>query len=274
MTSPVAIVPRNLRFDFSTAGDRPWCGGDPVRTAFFDGMSLMFPDGERLFIESVLDNAGGVDDPALLADIRNFTTQEGLHSREHRRFNDVVASRSPDLVAGLQAGVKRRVGLVRKFLKPEQRLAATVAAEHFTAVLADYILKNPGILAGADPEFARLWLWHAIEETEHKGVAFDVLATRRRGIGAWWLRARTMLLLTASFSFFLSRHVILLTRVHSGGRIGLRNAWRLIALFWAPGGVIPGTLRAWFDFFRPGFHPWDHDNRQLIEACRQSLSLA
>ncbi|PWR17794.1 metal-dependent hydrolase [Zavarzinia compransoris] len=274
MASPVAITPRNLRFAFPAAQGRPWCGGDPIRTAFFDGMSLMFPDGERMFIESVRDTADGITDPALLAEIRNFTIQEGLHSREHSRFNEQVAASAPALVARLQAGVARRVALVGKYLKPEQRLAATVAAEHFTAVLADYILRRPGLLADADPEFTGLWLWHAIEETEHKGVAFDVLATRRKGFGGWWLRARTMLLLTLSFSFFLSLHVILLARVHGGGRLGWRRAARLIAFFWAPGGVIPGTLGAWAAFFRPGFHPWDHDNRGLIEDRRRELQRA
>lgn len=274
VTRPAAITPRNLRFAFPAQESRPWCGGDPIRTAFFDGMSLMFPDGERMFIESVRDTADGITDPALLADIRNFTIQEGMHSREHSRFNDRVAAGAPALVARLQAGVARRVALVGRYLKPEQRLAATVAAEHFTAVLADYILRRPDLLADADPELARLWLWHAIEETEHKGVAFDVLASRRRGLGGWWLRARTMLLLTVSFSFFLSLHVILLARVQAGGRLGFRQWGRLIAFFWAPAGVIPGTLRAWLAFFRPGFHPWDHDNRPLIEARRRELQLA
>lgn len=274
MTRPATITPRNLRFDFPETGDRPWCGGDPLRTAFFDGMSLMFPDGERMFIESVRDTADGIADPALLADIRDFTVQEGLHSREHRRFNDRVAARAPALVARLQSGVARRVALVGKYLKPDQRLAATVAAEHFTAILADYILRRPDLLAGADPEFARLWLWHAIEETEHKGVAFDVLAIRRGGFGGWWLRTRTMLLLTLSFSFFLSLHVVLLARVHAGGRLGPRRTCRLIALFWSPKGIVPGTLGAWLAFFRPGFHPWDHDNRPLVEARRRELRLA
>ena len=24
--------------------------------------------------------------------------------------------------------------------------------------------------------------------------------------------------------------------------------------------------RPWFDYFRPGFHPWDHDNRHFLHG--------
>ena len=66
-------------------------------------------------------------------------------------------------------------------LSPLARLAATVALEHLTAILAAALLDGrSGSLAGADPRVAELWRWHAVEETEHKSVAFDVYAVVRR----------------------------------------------------------------------------------------------
>ncbi|HCS27936.1 MAG TPA: metal-dependent hydrolase, partial [Spongiibacteraceae bacterium] len=33
---------------------------------------------------------------------------------------------------------------------------------------------------------------------------------------------------------------------------------------WGPRGVLLRALPDWFDFFKPGFHPWDHDNREFL----------
>ena len=50
----------------------------------------------------------------------------------------------------------------------------TAAYEHFTAVLATGMLTHPEWLAGTSAELALLWRWHAVEESEHKAVAFDL----------------------------------------------------------------------------------------------------
>ncbi len=56
-----------------------------------------------------------------------------------------------------------------------------MALEHFTAILAHQLLADPRHLEGAEKETADLWRWHAVEEIEHKGVAYDTWlhATRR-----------------------------------------------------------------------------------------------
>src|SRR5690606_41942592 len=54
----------------------------------------------------------------------------------------------------------------------------TCALEHFTAMLAETILEHPEMLEGMDERVLPLWLWHAVEESEHKSVAFDVYQDR------------------------------------------------------------------------------------------------
>ncbi|MFA5122138.1 metal-dependent hydrolase [Zavarzinia sp.] len=274
MASLTTITPRNMRFAVEGRADGLWCGGDPVRTAFFDGMSIMFPEGEKFFIESVKENAADLTDPVLRAEVQNFAMQEGLHSREHHRYNDVVAKRTGAVVTRLEEGVKFRLDLVRRWFGPKRRLAATAALEHFTAILADYLLTHPEALEAADPEIARLWLWHAIEENEHKAVAFDVMAAVAPGIGGYFLRTRSMVFTTLTFSFFMARHILAILRADLGRRPGFRHYSALLRLFWGRGGVIPATLLPWLAYFRPGFHPWDHDNRKLLDARRESLKMA
>ncbi len=63
---------------------------------------------------------------------------------------------------------------LRKLPKVEQ-LAATVVMEHYTATLARLLLTDPLIKQKTFQESRSLWEWHALEELEHKSVAFDVL---------------------------------------------------------------------------------------------------
>lgn len=271
MASLTSITPRNILFKVD--GTRSlWCAGDPVRTAFFDGMSIMFPEGERFFMDAVRDNAGAITDPVLKAEIKGFTTQEAIHSREHLRYNRMVTERAGPAVTRLEDGVKKRLAFITRIMGPKRRLAITVALEHFTAILADYLMKDSSKLEGADPEMARLWMWHAIEENEHKAVAFDVYKTVAPGVLGYITRVRTMLLVTMTFSFFLWRHIA--TILKADGHSGFRNYMRLLVMFWGPGGVITRTALPWFDFFRPSFHPWDHDNRALLEVKRSELQAA
>ncbi len=268
MASLTTITPRNIMF--KVEGPRGlWCGGDGPRTAFFDGMSLMFPEGERFFMDAVRDNAGAITDPQLKAEIRNFTTQEAIHSREHLRYNRMVTERAGPAVTRLEDGVKNRIALVNRILGPKRRLAMTAALEHFTAILADALLKNPDLLEGADPEMTRLWLWHAVEENEHKAVAFDVYQQVAPGVLGYLLRVQTMLTVTMTFSFFLFVHVA--TILKADGQSNFRNWLRLVGLFWGRKGVITRTALPWLDYFRPNFHPWDHDNRKELDLHRARL---
>src|SRR4029077_2358080 len=119
----------------------------------------------------VMDMEGG---PAPLAEaVRAFYQQEGYHSREHVRYNEVVAAQGYP-VAEMDARVGRLLRLVRRRAPKRRQLAATCALEHFTALMAHLFLSDARLLDGAHPAMAALWRWHAAEENEHKAVAFDV----------------------------------------------------------------------------------------------------
>ena len=190
------IVPRDRRFGRDAATPRWWHGGDPYQTAFYNALSATFPLGEAFFVESVRAFRDGAD-ARLAEDIRNFTTQEVVHSREHLAFNRRAADSGYDL-APLEARVKRRLAVTRS--KPRiASLAATMALEHYTAILAHQLLADPRHLAGADPETAALWRWHAVEEIEHKGVAYDTWLHATRDwprFKRWQVKAKVMLYIT------------------------------------------------------------------------------
>lgn len=188
------IRPRSPRFDFA-AVPRHWFGGRPLRTHVFNGLSLLFPAGERFFVRSVRRYADRVSDPRLKEDIKGFFGQEGRHASAHESQFEVLESQGYDVRRFLQFYQWFAYGVVERISPDELRLAATAACEHFTATLAHHALSYDD-LAEAHPSMRALFLWHAVEEIEHKTVAYDVLQTVNPSYGlrvAGFALAATML---------------------------------------------------------------------------------
>jgi len=257
------IRPRQLDFALPSPMPRHWHSGDAFKTHLFDAMSVLFPDGERFFIDSVRLFRDRIDDPLLNEQIRGFIGQEGHHSREHLEYSARLRELGYD-VDYLERGVQRRLRFVRKYMPAELQLAATTAVEHLTAIMANALLSNPRWMDGADPALAKLWRWHALEETEHKAVAFDVF---QQVSGSPWLRRRAMI---QSTFFFTTDTLKGLT--HMLKRDGLLWNWRVwrdgLIWLWGKDGIYRPLVRAYCDFYRGQFHPWQHDNRHLIEQYR------
>ena len=166
----LTITPRDRRFGRDTRLARLWHGGRVEATAIYNALSTTFPKGEAYFVESVRAFRDGTPEK-LAREIKAFTTQEAIHSREHDAFNKRAEQAGYDL-SKLEERVEYRLSF-SKTRPPVVALAATMALEHFTAILAHQLLANPKHLARAEGEAADLWRWHAVEEIEHKGVAYD-----------------------------------------------------------------------------------------------------
>jgi predicted metal-dependent hydrolase len=258
----LTITPRDRRFGRETAAPRLWHGGCVEATAIYNALSTTFPKGEAFFVESVRAFREGAP-PRLAEEIRGFTTQEAIHSREHDAFNKRAADAGYDL-SKLEAQVEKRLAVTRG-KPPIVSLAATMALEHFTAILAHQLLADPRHLAGAEKETADLWRWHAAEEIEHKGVAYDTWlhATRHwTRSKRWKVKAKVMLYITRNF--VVDRTAGALELMRQDGVTGVRAWARLLWYLWVRPGMFRKIAGAWGRFFLPGFHPWDEDDRALI----------
>jgi predicted metal-dependent hydrolase len=267
----LTINPRNLMFGRGHSCDRWWNGGDPVATAFYNGMSLTFPLGEAFFIESVRHFRDTVP-PAQQTQIDAFIKQEAAHSREHSHFNRQVRDAGYE-VAVIESELAERLAKTKN-LHPAVNLAMTVALEHFTAIIAHACLKSPRHFKGASSDAAGLWKWHAMEEIEHKAVAYDTFLEVTKGLPAfkrWKFRALVMLQVSNTF---------LRARIRNMGvffdQDGINKPVTWLRTFWYLLGY-PGLLRqiipAWLSFFRPGFHPWLQDDRALLREAEVTLNL-
>jgi len=268
------ITPRKLRFDFS-AVPRHWFGGSRLATHLANGVNILFPAGERFFVRSVnhfLDHPAVQADPELVEQVKGFFGQEGKHARAHEDYNDMLRAQGYPIDRLLRVQEAFNYGWLEQRTPAELRLAATAAAEHFTAIMAENAFAKQ-ILAHAHPVMKELLLWHASEEIEHKAVAFDVLQKvnpsyplRIAGLafstvmlGSWWL-AGTLLLL---------RHE----------RVSLAELRAEIAGMRATRGEQDGIARRVFargirEYLRRDFHPSQNDNYHYAVAHLRTMGLA
>ena len=264
----LTITPRDRKFARDPKPARWWNGGDPVATALYNALSATFPEGEAFFVESVRRYRDGAES-RLAGEIKAFTTQEAIHSREHAAFNRSAIEAGYDL-SKLEERVHWRLGLVRE-RPPIASLAATMALEHFTAILAHELLKDPAHLGRAEQEAGDLWRWHAAEEIEHKGVAYDTWLHATRDwprFKRWKVKAKVMLLVTRNF--IVDRTLGSLELLRQDGITGPKAWARLIWFMWVRPGMMRKIFSAWASYFLPGFHPWNVDDRELIAGFETS----
>ena len=256
-----AIRPRHPTFDLGDALARDWNGGHPFRTAFFNAMSLSFPSGERFFIDAVRAFEDEIRDPALREDIRGFIGQEAVHRRVHQTYNETLCRQRGYDLQELEAPFLDGVAQGRENLSPIAQLTVTVALEHLTATLASALLRDPrgGLLAGADPRVAAVWLWHAVEESEHKAVAFDVYRT----VGGCPKRLRRALR-HVTLNFLSDNFRAVRTMFRHDGHGSAEVAAGVWHLFGWPG-MFRRLVPEWAGFLRRRFDPRGPDDQWLLD---------
>jgi predicted metal-dependent hydrolase len=266
--TPKNMIPkvRRPQFAFSEANDMPryWWDNDPAKTLLLAALSASFPPGERFFIDSVRHYQDQITEPELKKAIKGFIGQEAHHSREHELMNGFLQERGVDL-ARLEREILGFMNLMRKYLSPERQLAHTVAVEHFTALMAEEFLLKYDALEQMDPRIAPIWAWHAIEESEHKAVAFDVYKAIG---GSEFTRVTEMMIVSVLFPVFSAVHLVQLMK--EDGQLGNMKSWLgAVNYMWGRPGVFRKLLPSYFKFYSPRFHPWDHDARDLVEKAKK-----
>jgi hypothetical protein len=248
------IVPRDLRFDFDPTRAASWHAMGAHVAHWYNALSLFLPGGEAFFIDSVRRFEPRIGTPALRADVAGFIGQEAIHAREHGRYNRMLDEAGYP-ARYLAKRVQNLANWCGAHLPVRTQLAGTVACEHLTTLLAHTTLADQRMFAGCDAEATALWSWHAVEESEHRAVAFDVY--REVTAGSPWAyprRAGAMIVLLPAFAAGVLAFTLIL--VWRDRRVtdlrGWGTLWR--CLFDRPG-QLRGVGRGVIDFLRPSFHP-------------------
>lgn len=257
----VPVKPRNRQHELEEHLARDWFDNHPFKTAWYNAMSITFPLGEKFFIDSVRHYADRVTDPKLKEDISGFCGQEGFHRREHDRYNRALCDLRGYDLEYLEGRVAKNIAMSYKYMSARERLAATAAMEHVTAILAEAFLDPAAPEHAMEPAMRELWDWHAAEEMEHKAVAFDVY----RAIGgSEKMRRKAM----RQNTFFLLKDFTLgaIHMLRRDGQLWKPRVWiEGYQFLFGRQGVYRWVWPAYKQWFEEGFHPWDRDTRHLLQ---------
>ncbi|MBH2001972.1 MAG: metal-dependent hydrolase [Moraxellaceae bacterium] len=264
ISASIDIPVRAMDFTFPDEIPEFWFNHNPLLTMLLTALSSAFPDGERQFIHSVRNYQPKINDPVLLKQVRAFIGQEAHHGKEHDVLNAVMLNKGYP-VDRIYKRFKKMNRLMQEQFSPAHQLACTVCMEHLTAILADYFITTaPNDLALFHIHLRKIWAWHAIEETEHKAVAFDVYQSLVKR--PYFLRL-VMLETTFSFVLITGRGTIELLQ-YSGKHHDLKGLYQGMVYLFGRKGLVRKIGRAYFDFFSLDFHPWQHDNRGKMNLLK------
>ncbi|KHN66543.1 metal-dependent hydrolase [Acinetobacter calcoaceticus] len=276
---------RRMNFDFNDVPEY-WMNGSAGLTHFMTALSALFPAGEKFFIDSVRAvryHPSIKDDETLQKEISAFIGQEAMHTQEHVNFNASAQKFGHDVEAlekftdtAIQTAIKTFVKIVKPFgmTKDMVDLTATTALEHFTATIASQLLVNTHIQElMTDETMSTMWYWHAIEENEHKAVAFDVYeGVFGKGVKAYALR--TSSLVFAMTLIFLIQSSFVLRLLKQDKKLNLDELSVIYKYAYSPSkGIITGMAKEMLAYFKPGFHPNYLDTVGLLKTWKAKLGL-
>lgn len=274
---------RRMDFEFGEV-PRYWAANDAGLTHFMTTLSALFPEGEQFFVDSTraVRKHPKLSDPDLQREISAFIGQEAMHSKEHLAFNSSAQSYGYDIrTMEQQTGKVIRTGtkILTTLLKPFGvtkemiDLTGTCALEHFTAVIAAELLQNKDVQAMFnDSTMHQLWMWHAVEENEHKAVVFDVYtAIYGHGLKAYTMRAIAMII--AMGLIFMTQSYFTAQLMKMDGKLTWKDSKYMLKFMYGRKGFMTRQIPELLDFFRPNFHPNDSDTDQLLADWKLKLGL-
>ena len=250
------LVVRRLLIDLKAPIAGRWNGGDAFRSAFFNALSMSFPVGEQYFIDSVrsaFDTLPEADRQRFASEVQGFVGQEATHRHIHTLFNGHLER------LGYRNKIEQRISRRLKasaHVNLRNHVAATAATEHFTAIFANWTLRHPQALAGAEPRLQTMWLWHSAEESEHRSTAFDIYKAMN-GSHNW--RVRIFRYVTITFLADVTRQTI--RNLWHDGALFKWSTWRSACrLLLRKDGMFRGNYAHWKAYMRPDFHPHQQDS--------------
>lgn len=257
----LAIRPRNVEFDWSEVPFH-YMPGNAYSTHFWNVMHLVLPEGERAMADVLGRALPLIDDPRLHEELIGFIGQEETHASSHESFRVYLEEHGVDVPKMVRTmaylmdqvfgdhGLKGRAG--EAWFR--ERLGLYAAAEHFTAVVGEWLIDNAEFdKIGVDPTMLDLLRWHGAEEMEHRNVAYDVY---QHVDGSYARRVRTAIVATIGLIALwvsTSSHLY-----RTDPRVSGKRPWAFVFTQGVRRGLIPGLgffLKQLPPYVKPSFHP-------------------
>ncbi len=271
--SPMIPI-RHMKFDFDPKKiDPKFYLNAELASAYFASLSIFLTYGEDLVIDTARYHRDFIQDPLLKQRVTGLIGQEALHSKLHEELNDAFVQ--VDLPVAL---FRTWAGWVFKYgfnnLPQPMKLSLMAGIEHFTAVLAEYMMNHEDIFFHSQDEKQRaIWMWHMLEESEHKDIAYDVFQTLSNNyalrLAGFFPALITILVLISAASLlvpFYRKPSNLISIAY------YKDMFRSAGLiFGLKDGVYGSSMKHIFDYLRPSFHPNDHDTSAFLDYYKEKL---
>lgn len=254
-----AIIPRKFKLDLSKIDFDRYYRNDRAMTVFWNTLSMMFPEGEKFFVQSVLKYRNDIVEPSLRADVDGFVRQEAQHTKAHLEFNEELR-RLGYPVDNVNRVLKKHLTQIKEHA-PLLGLHITAILEHYTSVLGIQLLDNELHHESVSDEAKKIWIHHAVEEFEHRAVSFDVLQVVG-GKQVDLVRKALFIPVTAGFAA-----AVLVAYVASlkARRVSVQELVSLVSLI----ALLAENIPMFADWFREGFHPAEHSSKNVQKVKRQ-----
>lgn len=265
---PASFPVHRMDYNFENT-PKYWCANDPAMTHYFTGLSTLFPEGESYFVRSVraLREHAKLNE-ALDREISAFIGQEAMHSKEHHAFHISAQQHglNPESLEKITGIVLK--GLEKIFSK-KWNLLVTVGLEHYTAVLVVSMMETVNEYM-TDKTIRDLWLWHSVEETEHKAVAFDLYEyLYGNGLNAYLPRVTiftlSLILITGLSTIY---QIVLMKR---DKQLSNLKTWQNFFNFAAK--QYKTFIPKFFEYYRYDFHPNQTNEKNLVATTKIKLGI-
>lgn len=275
LANQTPIIPiRHMKFDFDPAKlDHRFYMDAELASAYFASLSIFLTRGEDLVIDTARYHRDFITDPLLKQRVTSLIGQEAIHSKMHEELNEAYLIRDlPVKLFRTWAGWAFEYGFER--LPQPMKLSLMAGIEHFTAVLAEYMMNHEEIFFRSQDEKQRaIWMWHMLEESEHKDIAFDVFQELSNNyllrIAGFFPALITILVLISAASFLVPFYRNPKNLISLSYWSEIPYNFRLI--FGLKDGVYGSSFKHIFDYLRPNFHPNDHDTSEFLEYYKEKL---
>ena len=264
------VVARDISFNLHKDNvHKHWFNDDPWNTIWLTAILAAVPEGERWGLRAVAKLLNKVKDPGIRETGVAFCKQERIHAREHDVMNSLIIEDGLPLDK-IEKPFAAGFEFIKKHVSTEMQGALAASAEHFTAIIASVFLEHPEAFKDTDPEIVNMLYWHFVEETEHKAVSFDVFTDASGNhFAAYLRRVFGMASMTALGAPVISISVAYLLW-HDKQLTNIPSARRMFETLFGEPGIMRNIGKLYLPFYRPSFHPWDDDNREVINVWKSA----
>ena len=188
--TPQGILVRKIQFEFPKDFKPQWNPTKPEWSHIVNSVSVLLPYFEPYLIDSIRKATEHITDPDLQKEAAGLMGQESQHFRQHRRFNELLIAKGYEQLRAHERWLAREYEQLVQTRSLKFQVAYSAGLETMALGIGHMMIKQREyFFKDADPNVSSMFLWHFVEEIEHKNAAFDVY---QHVYGDYWYRVYGM----------------------------------------------------------------------------------